>query len=360
MNIGIIVDILMYIVMVLQMLYVFLGNIPHEILGISFFCLLVAHIVIKRKWIKGMLQKSANRSKQATFNKCLTILIFINAIVLALSSMGVSRTIFPWFNFLPSPALHKYLATSLLTLSVIHGGMKLYRKSANKKKAVIIIVILAILALVLGLAAVPYINRHFRTVEINYDENVNGEKTISNDKLLTVYFTRLGNTDFEEDVDAVSGASLLKADGILMGNTELMAHMLQSISGCDIVPITLTGEKYPSSYTDTVIVASKEIKEDARPGIEDIDISGYDSIILVYPLWWGTIPMPVATFLENNDFTGKTIYLLATQGSTGFGSTVEDVVNLAQEANVVKGLSIYCDDIPYVRDKIEEWMKSIK
>ncbi|MBO4920831.1 MAG: hypothetical protein J5372_02830 [Lachnospiraceae bacterium] len=360
MNIGILVDILMYIVMVLQMLYVFIGNIPHEILGIAFFCLLVAHIIIKRKWVKAIFKRSVNRSKLATFNNCLMILILIIALVLALSSMGVSRTIFPWFNFLPSPALHKYLATSLLTLSVIHGGMKLYRKSVNKKKAVIIIVILAILALVLGLAAVPYINRHFRTVEINYDENVNGEKTISNDKLLTVYFTRLGNTDFEEDVDAVSGASLLKADGVLMGNTELMAHMLNSISGCDIVPITLTGEKYPSSYTDTVVVASKEIKENARPEIEDIDISGYDTIILVYPLWWGTIPMPVATFLENNDFTGKTIYLLATQGSAGFGSTVEDVAALAKGANVVKGLSIYCDDIPYVRDQLEEWMKSLR
>ncbi|MBO4783008.1 MAG: flavodoxin, partial [Lachnospiraceae bacterium] len=84
------------------------------------------------------------------------------------------------------------------------------------------------------------------------------------------------------------------------------------------------------------------------------------SIILVYPLWWGTIPMPVATFLENNDFSGKTIYLLATQGSTGFGSTVEDVTELVKGAKVVKGLSIYCDDIPYVRDELEEWMKSIK
>ena len=356
---GILVDVLLYTVMVLQMLYVFLGNIPHEILGIAFFLLLAMHIFIKRKWIKAILKRNANRSAQATVNNVIIILIFVNAVVLAISSMGVSRTLFPWFSFLQDPSLHKYLATSLLALSVIHGGMKFYRKSAKKKRTVFIIALLTILALVLGLAAVPYINRHFRTVEIDYDEKVSGDKIQTEDSILTVYFTRIGNTDFENDVDVVSGASLLKANGILMGNTEFMAHMLRDISGCEIVPITLKGEKYPSSYTDTVVVAGKELKNDARPEIKDIDISSYSSIILVYPIWWGTIPMPVATFLENNDFSGKNLYLLATQGSMGFGSSTKDISELAKGANVIEGLSIYCDDIPDVRNRLMEWMKNM-
>jgi len=272
----------------------------------------------------------------------------------------VSRTLFPWFNFMQDPSLHKYLATSLFTLSVLHGGMKFYRKSEKKKKTVFIIALLAILAIVLGLVAVPYINRHFRTVEIDYNEKVSGDKIREGKEFLIVYFTRVGNTDFEEDVDAVSGASLLKADGRLMGNTELMAHMLRDITGCEIVPITLKGEKYPSSYSDTVVVAGKELKNDARPEIEAIDISGYSSIILVYPLWWGTIPMPVATFLEEHDFTGKTIYALITQGSAGFGSSIGDIEKMAKDANVVKGLSIYCDDIPDVRDELKDWIEEIR
>lgn len=356
---GILVDILLYLVMVLQMLYVFLGDIPHEILGISFFVLLVSHTIIKRKWIKAILKRNPNRSKLATLSNWISVLILVNALVLVVSSMGVSRTLFPWFGLLQDPLLHKYLATSLLALSVVHGGMKFYKRSAKKKKTAFIIALLTILALVLGLAAVPYINRHFRTVDVSYVDKVSGEKSQKEEKLLTVYFTRIGNTDFEDDVDAVSGASLLKADGILMGNTELMAHMIRDISGCEIVPITLKGDKYPSSYADTVVVAGKELKNDVRPEIEEIDISGYDSIILVYPIWWGTIPMPVATFLENHDFSGKKLYLLATQGSTGFGSSTEDITNLADGAEVIEGLSIYCDDIPDVRNRLKDWIDII-
>lgn len=144
---------------------------------------------------------------------------------------------------------------------------------------------------------------------------------------------------------------------VLVGNT---VHEIQDAIGSEVIPITLTGEKYPSSYMDTVSVGSREIKEDARPAIEDIDISGHNKIILVYPIWWGTVPMPVATFLEANDFTGKTIYLLATQGSYGFASSTSDIKKMAKGAEVVEGLSIYCDDIPNVRSELAEWLKKIK
>ena len=73
--------------------------------------------------------------------------------------------------------------------------------------------------LALGLWVVPYLNRHFRRVEVDYQESVSGEKASwAGEKPLVVYFTRVGNTDFEEDVDAVSGASLMLASGKLTGN----------------------------------------------------------------------------------------------------------------------------------------------
>lgn len=121
------------------------------------------------------------------------------------------------------------------------------------------------------------------------------------DKTLVVYFTRMGNSNFEPDVDAVSGASLLMSDGEMMGNNQLLARMVCDITDFESEAITLTGEKYPSSYSDTIAVASDELRAQARPAIEPIDVSNYDSIILIYPLWWGSIPMPVATFLEDNE-----------------------------------------------------------
>ena len=75
-------------------------------------------------------------------------------------------------------------------------------------------------------------------------------------------------------------------------------------------------------------------------------------MVLVYPLWWGTLPMPVATFLEQNDFTGKTLALVATQGSSGFGSSARDIAALAPGAQVEEWVSVYCDDIPVARQQL--------
>lgn len=181
----------------------------------------------------------------------------------------------------------------------------------------------------------------------------------SGTKPVVVYFTRVGNTDFEPDVDAVSGASLLIADGEMMGSNRLLADMAGNILDVKPVAITLTGKKYPSSYNATVSVAGEELRKQVRPAIEPVDVSGADAVILIYPLWWGSIPMPVATFLEEGDFDGKTIYLIATQGSSGYGNTVSEVEALCPGAKVVPGASIYCEDIPDARgellDLIREW-----
>lgn len=354
-------EIAMYLILLAQMLYVFTGTTVHEILGITFFVCLIIHVVNKRWWFKAVLTGKSRKTKAGRFADAVTLLLLLCACVMMISSMGVSRVIFPWFKFMMEPVFHRYMATAVLTLSFIHGGMHYYSIAKSKKKAVVIITLLAIAGLAIGLALVPYLNRHLRKVEVVFEEKVRGEKVeMTGETPLVVYFTRVGNTDFEPDVDAVSGASLMRADGVLMGNTQLMALMIQDATGSEIVPITLTGEKYPSSYMDTVSVGGKEIREDARPAIEDIDISGHNKIILIYPIWWGTVPMPVATFLEANDFTGKTIYLLATQGSYGFASSTSDIRKMAKGANVVEGLSIYCDDIPNVRAELAEWLKKIK
>ncbi len=66
---------------------------------------------------------------------------------------------------------------------------------------------------------------------------------------------------------------------------------------------------YPDDYTETTEVAKKELRENARPELVGLveDIGSYDVIFLGYPNWWGTIPMPVFTFLEGHNLAGKTI-----------------------------------------------------
>ena len=356
-RVGVVVDIIMYVILLVQMMYVFIGNNLHELLGIGFFVCLILHLCIKNWWAKTILIKDKPASRR--FFDIITILLVLTIIILMLSSMGVSRFLFTWFHFMGSADLHRYLATAVLTLGVIHGGMLGLWRAKRKKLAVVGIVIASIIAFALGIFGVPFLNRQKRSVEISYADK-QPEETIEwqGNKPLVVYFTRMGNSNFEPDVDAVSGASLLMSDGEMMGNNQLLAKMVCDITGFDSEAITLTGEKYPSSYSDTIVVAGDELKAQARPDVEPIDVSEYDSIILIYPLWWGSIPMPVATFLENNDFDGKTIYLIITHGSSGYGNTISEIEELCPNAKVVPGTSIYCEDIPDAGDQLTELLRS--
>ena len=361
-TITIIIDILMFAILLTQMLYAFTGNVVHEFLGIGFFVCLIIHMILKRHWLPGMIKSKGKKLPASlwVFN-IVTILLVLSIIVLMLSAMDVSRFILPDVHFLGSPDFHRYMATAVLTLGILHGGLAMRRRSKHKKRFTVILILLTVAGAAIGLFLPPYLNRHFKIVEVEQDSVGAAEKIEGfSEKPLVVYFTRLGNTDFDEDVDAVSGASLLKMNGQLMGSNELIASMVKDTIDCDVVPITLTGEKYPSSYNDTVSVASKEKNEQARPPIEPIDVSGTNRIILIYPIWWGTIPMPVATFLENSDLSGKTIDLIATQGSAGFGSSTSDIRELCPDADVREGISIYCEDIPDARNQVKEYLNSIR
>ena len=353
---GILIDILLFVLMITQMLYVFTGNTVHEVLGILFGLCVICHIVQKRKVLLATLRRPIIKKRPLhTLANLTNILLIACLVYMALTSMGVSRLLFPWFHAFGSAGIHRLTATAVLALSVLHGGLHVFRR--RKKKAVLFITAAGIIAAcVIGLWLVPYLNRHVRVVEIDYKEAVTGVRVSpAGREPLVVYFTRLGNTAFEEDVEAVSGASLLIADGEKMGSCALIADMLKDILNCDSCAIELTGELYPSSYDATIRVAQTELRGAARPAIKPVDVTAFDTVILVYPVWWGTIPMPVASFLEMNDFSGKTIELVATHGGTGFGGSVRDVRELVPEADVRQGVDIYCEDIPTAREKLLEW-----
>ncbi|MBQ9391671.1 MAG: hypothetical protein IJU02_05725 [Lachnospiraceae bacterium] len=358
--ITIVNDIVLYAVLVIQLLYVFIGNVAHEILGITFLLCLIVHTIIKRKQLKSLF-KFKGKSKARIVSNIVTILLIIACIALMISGLDVSRTLVPWFRILSSVDMHVYLATTVLALGVLHGGMKGFIRSKKKVLAGILIVIGVIASIVMGLAIIPWVNRQFREVSVNTSDVIGSDKvTWNGTKPLVVYFTRVGNTDFDANVDMVSGASLMLKDGVMTGNTHLLTQMIDNAIDCDVRAIKVTGTKYPSSYADTVAVASDELAKNARPAIETIDVSGYDSVILVYPLWWGTIPMPVATFLENNDFAGKKVYVIATQGSEGYGSSIDEIKKIANNAEVIPVMSVYSDDIPKADTDIINWLKGLQ
>ena len=75
-----------------------------------------------------------------------------------------------------------------------------------------------------------------------------------------------------------------------------------------------------------------------RPAIitGDVDVSGYSTIYLGFPIWWYVAPTLINTFLEAYDFAGKKIVLFATSGGSGFGNTVAELKPSAPNAEIVE------------------------
>lgn len=233
-------------------------------------------------------------------------------------------------------------------------------KKKHKKLYIILVAILVVVVLVFIWTGVPYLQRHYQIVHVNEKEVVEGKKVgLGTGKVLTVYFTRVGNSEFEDDVDAVASASLMEDNGRLIGNSGLLAQMANNCAGGDLYAIT-TEKKYPSSYNDTVTESAEENKQ-AEPlalAGELPDTGTYDTIIVVYPVWWGTIPKAVSSFFHQVDLQSKAIYVIATHGGSGVANSKEDLQKITNGTVKEPVLDIYDKDVTKALPKVTEWIKS--
>jgi len=142
------------------------------------------------------------------------------------------------------------------------------------------------------------------------------------------------------------------------GNTKTIAEKIQSQTCGDLFEIR-TAKPYSSNYQTVLIEAKREQKERARPELVTHveNMEKYDIIILGYPNWWGTIPMPIASFLEEYDFSGKTILPFCSHGGGGLGRSVSEIIKLAPNAKVGSGLSIHYSGGSDLDSKIKKWLE---
>ena len=174
-------------------------------------------------------------------------------------------------------------------------------------------------------------------------------KNLKEEKCLIAYFSREGN-------NYVSG----KIVNLPVGNTKVVADMIQEITGGDVFRID-TVKSYPKDYSATTNVAKKELNDNARPElsghVENMDF--YNVIFLGYPNWWGTMPIPVFTFLEEYDFSRKTIVPFCTHEGSGLGRSENDIAKLCPKATLLKGLAVHGSRVSAAKKDVTDWLNNL-
>ena len=82
----------------------------------------------------------------------------------------------------------------------------------------------------------------------------------------------------------------------------------------------------------------------------------YDTILLGYPNWWASILMPIASFLEEYDFSGKQIIPFCSHGGGRFGQSLTAIAKLAPDANMGEGLSVHYSGGSGLKDNLSAWL----
>lgn len=178
-------------------------------------------------------------------------------------------------------------------------------------------------------------------------------------KILIAYFTWADNTKVEDpssvDVDASTSASVLAP-----GNAAKIASWIAARTGGDLFSI-IVEEPYSSDYDQCLDRAADEKAANARPKLVSHveNIEQYDTVFLGFPNWWYTVPMAIHSFLEEYDFSGKTIVPFVTHGTGGLASTIQDIKADLPNSEVLEPIGVYRPEVDSSKPDVEAWLDSL-
>ena len=207
------------------------------------------------------------------------------------------------------------------------------------KKVIAIVIVIAVL-IIGGVGCFLFLNRGG---SVGIDDNMQHENNkqgsgnidLGNKKVLVVYFSETGNT-------------------------QKLAKLISDEVGGDFRRIE-TVKSYPTGEA-LFDYTKNERDNDERPELKDLDINinDYDVIFVGYPIWWYTLPMPIYTFFDNYDFSGKIIVPFNTHEGSGDGGTYSTIKGWEKDAKVLDGLAIRGGDMESDQTtRIRNWLKGL-
>ena len=144
------------------------------------------------------------------------------------------------------------------------------------------------------------------------------------------------------------------------GNTKIVADYISEITGADQFEIVT--HKYDGmAYTPLIELAKEEARKGELPPYEGTapDLSGYDTVYIGGPVWWGTYPQVMFTLFKDINLDGKTVIPFTTHEGSGLASCANDVRKAFPKAKVTGEFSIYGHEVRSGKAKVEKWLKSL-
>ena len=147
------------------------------------------------------------------------------------------------------------------------------------------------------------------------------------------------------------------------GNTQAVAQTIADSLNADlyeIVPeIPYTSEDL--NYSDENSRVSREHEDESLQNVELTSTTvdnwdSYDTVFIGYPIWWGEAAWPVDSFVENNDFTGKTVIPFCTSSSSGLGESGQLLAELAGTGDWQEGMRFRSSAS---EADVQEWIDSL-
>ena len=145
------------------------------------------------------------------------------------------------------------------------------------------------------------------------------------------------------------------------GNTKAVAEVIATTTEAEIYEI-VPSEEYSDAdlnfYDNNCRAIMEQYDDTSRPKISnDLSVtSDYDVIYLGYPIWWGTVPRIIQTYIEQYDLSDVTVYTFCTSGSSGIERSMQDLKGWYSDVNIVSGKRL--DDAD--KSDIQAWLDSLK
>ncbi|WP_327725413.1 flavodoxin [Streptomyces europaeiscabiei] len=191
-------------------------------------------------------------------------------------------------------------------------------------------------------------------------ESVTTVPPLTESRTLVAYFS-MPETDDPNDMNENEENSSHVVDGKVLGNTQHIAQIIGESTGAEVFRVE-TAEELPLDHKTLSDLALKQQEDDERPKLKSLipNLGEYDTVFIGYPIWWYSLPMPMHTFLEEHDFSGKNIILFTTHGGSRLSGTVEIVTEKLADSTVISNaFTISRDDMDGAEAEVGDWLDSL-